>query len=61
LLRWRADGGVLAVCHSFSGVDVYESGVPPRGTVVVVGIFGALVVAGWLWFFFGLFLPRNTP
>ncbi len=40
---------------------MHESGVPPRGTVVVVGIFGALVVAGWLLFFFGLFLPRNTP
>lgn len=33
----------------------------PRGTLVIVAIFGALVVAGWLLFFFGLFLPRITP
>ena len=33
----------------------------PRGTVYVVGVFGALVVVGWLLFFFGLYLPRNTP
>ncbi len=32
-----------------------------RGTVVIVAIFGGLVAAGWLAFFFGLFLPRNTP
>ena len=32
-----------------------------RGTVVIVWIFGTLVVLGWLLFFFGLFLPRNTP
>ena len=33
----------------------------PRGTLVIVGAFGALVVVGWLLFFFGLFLPRLTP
>ena len=33
----------------------------PLGTLVVVGTFGALVVIGWLAFFFGLFVPRNTP
>ena len=33
----------------------------PRGTLVIVGAFGALVVAGWLLFFFGLFVPRITP
>ncbi len=33
----------------------------PRGTVYIVGIFGAFVVVGWLLFFFGLYLPRNTP
>ena len=32
-----------------------------RGTVLIVAVFGALVVVGWLGFFFGLFLPRNTP
>jgi len=32
-----------------------------RGTIYIVGTFGALVVVGWLLFFFGLFLPRNTP
>jgi len=33
----------------------------PRGTLYIVGIFGGLVVVGWLLFFFVLFLPRNTP
>jgi hypothetical protein len=32
----------------------------PRGTLVVVGAFGALVVIGWLLLFFGLFVPRGT-
>lgn len=34
---------------------------PPKGTLVVVGIFGALVALGWLALYFGLFLPRVTP
>ncbi len=33
----------------------------PRGTFYIVAGFGGLVVVGWLLFFFGLFLPRNTP
>ena len=33
----------------------------PRGTLVIVGAFGALVVVGWLLFFFALFVPRITP
>jgi hypothetical protein len=33
----------------------------PRGTLVIVGAFGGLVVAGWLLFFFALFVPRMTP
>jgi hypothetical protein len=40
-------------------------GAPPdsdtRGTLAIVAAFGVLVVLGWLAFFFGLFLPRNTP
>ncbi|MFA5909800.1 MAG: hypothetical protein WC815_13560 [Vicinamibacterales bacterium] len=32
----------------------------PRGTVVIVAVFGALVVLGWLLMFFGLFVPRGT-
>jgi len=32
-----------------------------RGTVVIVTVFGGLVAVGWLAFFFGLFLPRNSP
>lgn len=34
---------------------------PPRGTWYVVTAFGALVTAGWLLLYFGLFLPRATP
>lgn len=33
----------------------------PRGTLFIVGAFGALVVAGWLLLFFGLFVRRITP
>ena len=33
----------------------------PRGTLFIVGAFGALVVVGWLLFFFALFVPRITP
>lgn len=36
-------------------------GESPRGTLYIVGGFGALVVLGWLLFYFGLFLPRATP
>jgi hypothetical protein len=32
----------------------------PRGTVWIVGIFGALVVLGWFLMYFGLFVPRGT-
>jgi len=31
-----------------------------RGTVVIVSVFGALLVLGWLLLFFGLFVPRGT-
>lgn len=34
---------------------------PPRGTLYVVGLFGALLTLGWLLLYFGLFLPRATP
>lgn len=33
----------------------------PRGTLVVVAVFGAFVALGWMFFYFGLFLPRVTP
>ncbi len=32
----------------------------PRGTLVIVATFGALVVVGWLLLFFGVFVPRGT-
>jgi hypothetical protein len=38
-----------------------ESDEGPRGTIVIVSIFGALVVLGWLALFFGVFVPRGTP
>jgi len=41
-----------------SGAEPPDDG--PRGTVVIVAIFGALLVFGWLAFFFGLFVPRGT-
>lgn len=34
---------------------------PPKGTLFVVAIFGALVALGWLALYVGLFLPRVTP
>jgi hypothetical protein len=33
----------------------------PRGTVVIVFTFGALVLVGWLLLFFGVFVPRGLP
>lgn len=33
----------------------------PKGTLYVVGIFGALVALGWLALYVGLFLTRVTP
>jgi len=38
-----------------------SDGDPPRGTLYIVGAFGALVVVGWLLLYFGLFLSRSTP
>ncbi len=31
----------------------------PRGTLVIVLIYGILFAAGWLLFYFRLFLPRG--
>jgi hypothetical protein len=33
----------------------------PRGTLYIVGVFGGLVVVGWMLMYFALFLPRSTP
>jgi hypothetical protein len=38
-----------------------ESTSSPRGTLVVVAVFGAIVALGWVLFYVGLFLPRVTP
>jgi hypothetical protein len=32
----------------------------PRGTVMIIAVFGGLLVLGWLLMFFGLFVPRGT-
>jgi hypothetical protein len=32
----------------------------PRGTLLIVSVFGGLVLLGWLLMFFGLFVPRGT-
>ena len=32
----------------------------PRGTLAVVGIFGALFLLGWLAMYFGMFLQRGA-
>lgn len=32
----------------------------PQGTLIIVSVFGAFVVLGWLLLFFGLFVPRGT-
>ena len=31
----------------------------PRGTLAIVGIYGLLFVVGWLFIYFGVFLPRG--
>jgi hypothetical protein len=40
--------------------DEHPRDAHPRGTVVIVAVFGGLVVLGWLLIFFGLFVPRGT-
>ena len=32
----------------------------PRGTLAIVGIFGALFLLGWLGMYFGMFLQRGA-
>lgn len=41
--------------------DDAEPTTAPRGTFVIVAVFGALVAFGWLALYLGLFLPRATP
>jgi hypothetical protein len=52
------------VCHKVSSKMNSGDDPPgvsrPQGTVVIVAVFGALVVLGWLLMFFGLFVPRGT-
>ena len=31
----------------------------PKGTLVIVGIYGLLFVIGWLIMYFGVFVPRG--
>ena len=59
-LAGRLSIGASAAFHEVT-LDDDDSGQQPRGTMVIVSVFGALLVAGWLLFFFGLFVPRNTP
>lgn len=33
----------------------------PKGTLAIVFIYGALFALGWLWLYFGTFLPRGAP
>jgi hypothetical protein len=33
----------------------------PKGTLAVVGVYMALFVAGWILFYYFLFLPRGAP
>ncbi|MFQ5530659.1 MAG: cytochrome c oxidase subunit 2A [Gemmatimonadota bacterium] len=32
----------------------------PKGTLAIVGVYGALFVVGWLVLYFFVFLPRGT-
>lgn len=36
-----------------------EIGGHPKGTLAIVGIYGLLFVVGWLFIYFGVFLPRG--
>lgn len=31
----------------------------PKGTLAIVGIYGLLFVVGWLFIYFGVFVPRG--
>jgi hypothetical protein len=46
--------------HHMTTGDDHTGAEHPRGTVVIVAVFGALMVIGWLLMFFGLFVPRGT-
>jgi hypothetical protein len=37
-----------------------EIGSHPKGTLAIVGIYGALFVLGWLVLYFFVFVPRGT-
>lgn len=54
----------MRVCHNvgqqMNSGDEPPGAFPPQGTIVIVAVFGALVVLGWLLMFFGLFVPRGT-
>ena len=32
---------------------------PPRGTWAILAIYAVLFVVGWLYFWFGLYIPRG--
>ena len=42
-----------------SGEESVDVGGHPRGTLAIVGIYGLLFVVGWLFIYFGVFLPRG--
>ena len=54
----------MRVCHNvgqqMNSGDEPPGAFRPQGTIVIVAVFGALVVLGWLLMFFGLFVPRGT-
>lgn len=33
----------------------------PKGTMAVLAVYMALFIAGWIFFFFFLFIPRGAP
>ena len=39
--------------------DEPDIGEHPRGTLAIVGLFGALFVVGWLYFYFVVFASRG--
>ncbi len=56
--------GVVVTDHHPVSEDLVDPDSPdhtPRGTTAIVAVFGALVAAGWLALYFGLFMPRVSP
>jgi hypothetical protein len=60
-LSHRVSGIIPANGGVHRAIQMSQDEESPRGTVVIVFTFGALLLVGWLLLFFGVFVPRGLP